>query len=250
MQKRKRKSIFIFISSLIIGLFSYPFAFAKSVEKKSKEILHSITGPADFFAGSKPSFISVYDSLQINLLGIHRKAFELAQMGFNKMKEQGMILNDSIISIIDFSLPASAKRLLIIDLSHYRILFNTYVAHGRNSGKEFTTRFSNAPSSFMSSLGFYVTTETYFGDHGYSLKLEGVESGINDNASKRKIVIHGADYVNESLIRSQGYIGRSLGCPAIADKLSKPVINTIKQGTCLFIYYPDKKYLLQSPLLN
>lgn len=250
MQKRKFKSFYLFFSSLVIGLFSFPFAFAKTVEKKSKQLLHSVVDSTDFFSGIEPAVVSVYDSLQLNFSGIHRTAFEMAQKGFEKLKQQGAILNDSIISIIDFSLPGSAKRLYILDLKHYRILFDTYVAHGRNSGKEFARNFSNLPSSFMSSLGFYVTTETYFGNHGYSLKLEGVEKGINDNASRRAIVVHGAEYVDESLIRSQGYIGRSLGCPAISLKESKSVINTIKDGTCLFIYYPDKNYEHQSSLLN
>jgi hypothetical protein len=116
--------------------------------------------------------------------------------------------------------------------------------------EEFAKKFSNRPSSLMSSLGFYVTADTYFGHNGYSLKLEGLENGINDNASRRAVVVHGADYVNESLIQSQGYIGRSLGCPAISSEESGTVINTIKDGTCLFIYSPDKAYQQHSSLLN
>jgi len=111
-------------------------------------------------------------------------------------------------------------------------------------------QFSNTPESYKSSLGFYVTQETYNGNHGYSLKLEGEERGINDNAENRAIVMHSAWYVNESIIRSQGYIGRSEGCPAVSEELSAPIINKIKNGTCLFLYSPDKNYLTQSRILK
>jgi hypothetical protein len=186
----------------------------------------------------------------LNYSGLSRKAFDLAQEGFEKLKEQGEIVNDAIISIIDFSLPSSEKRLFVIDMKNYKLLVNTYVAHGRNSGKEFASSFSNQPSSFKSSLGFYVTGNTYNGDNGYSLKLEGLEKGINDNADRRAIVMHGADYVNESFLQSQGYMGRSLGCPAVSKKESKNVINLIKDKTCLFIYSPDNNYLSHSAVLK
>ena len=147
-----------------------------------------------------PSAVSVYDSLRLNLAGLNRKAFEFAQQGFEKLKEQGTILNDNIISIIDFSLPSTEKRLYVVDLKNYQVLYKTYVAHGRNSGTVMANSFSNNPSSYKSSLGFYKTLGTYFGKHGYSLKLQGLEKGINDNAYERSIVMHGADYVNPSII--------------------------------------------------
>lgn len=250
MQKKKVKSFYLFVSSLFIGLFSFPFAFAKTVEKKSKHFLHSVVDSTGYLTSLKPTILSVYDSLQLDILGINRTVFEMAQKGFNKLVEQGELLNDSIISIIDFSLPSSSKRLYILDLKNYQVLFNTYVAHGRNSGKEFARSFSNNPSSNKSSLGFYITGNTYSGKHGNSLKLEGQEKGINDNAEKRAVVIHSASYVNKSMIRSQGYIGRSLGCPAVSLKEGSSIINAIKEGTCLFIYSPDKNYLAHSSFLN
>lgn len=250
MQKRKVKSFYLFISSLLIGLFSFPFAFAKTVEKRSKQFFHTVADSTDYLSSLKPTILSVYDSLHLNISGINRAVFEIAQKGYDKLIEQGQLLNDGIISIIDFSLPSSAKRLYIIDLKNYQVLFNTYVAHGRNSGKEYATSFSNSPTSHKSSLGFYITGGTYFGKHGNSLTLMGVEKGINDNAKKRAVVVHAANYVNESMIHTQGYIGRSLGCPAIPPKESAQIINTIKDGTCLFIYSPDEKYLSQSPILN
>ena len=135
-------------------------------------------------------------------------------------------------------------------MENYKVLFNTLVAHGRNSGKEWATKFSNQLSSYKSSPGFYITGQTYSGSNGYSLKLTGIENGINDKAFQRAIVMHGAGYVNESDIASQGYIGRSQGCPAVPLKDAKKIINTIKDGTCLYIYAPSPNYLSRSAMLN
>ena len=193
---------------------------------------------------------SLYDSLRLSSLGLSRQVFDYAMKGFNFMKEMGTINNDRIISIVDFSKPSSQKRLFVIDLKNYKVLFNTYVAHGMQSGKEFAERFSNVPESNKSSLGFYETQDTYMGGNGYSLRLEGVEKGVNDNAYNRDIVIHGAEYVNEQMIKAKGYIGRSWGCPAVPQRLNKFIIDRIKHGTCLFIFSPDKKYLSRSSILN
>jgi hypothetical protein len=135
-----------------------------------------------------------------------------------------------------------------LDMNNYKMIFNTLVAHGRNSGKEWASSFSNRNASYKSSPGFYVTGETYNGGNGYSLKLSGVEKGINDNASKRAIVMHGADYVNEALIDAQGYIGRSQGCPAVPREQAAEIINTLKEGACLFVYTPS--YVKRSVLLR
>jgi hypothetical protein len=191
-----------------------------------------------------------YDSMHLHDLGLSKTAFNYAMKGFNYLVQSGKLAKDNIISIVDFSKPSSQKRLFVIDLSDLRVLYNTYVAHGVNSGKEYANQFSNTPESNKSSLGFYETKNTYLGGNGYSLKLEGLESGINDNAEKRSIVIHGAEYVDESLIRSQGYIGRSWGCPALPEKLHKPIIDKIKNGSCLFIYSPDNAYLKKSKIIN
>jgi len=196
------------------------------------------------------SMVSVYDSLRLDSMGLSRQAFEYAQKGWNRLFKEGRLNNPDIIAIADFSQPSSNKRLYILDLRQYKILFHTLVAHGRNSGKELATSFSNLPSSHKSSAGFYITGETYSGRHGYSLKLKGVEKGINDNAYNRSIVVHGANYVDESYISSQGYIGRSQGCPAVPEKEAQPIINTIKDNTCFFIYEPGKAYLGRSTMLN
>jgi hypothetical protein len=188
--------------------------------------------------------------MQLDELGLSEQAFNYAIKGLNSLLMGGEIVKDQIISIIDFSQPSSKKRLFVIDLTDLHVVYNTYVAHGVNSGKAFANNFSNSPSSYKSSLGFYETGKTYMGGHGYSLKLNGLEPGINDNAEKRAIVIHAADYVNESLIRTQGYIGRSWGCPALPNELYKPVIDKIKDGTCLFIYSPESSYLQKSEIIN
>ncbi|HEU5164819.1 MAG TPA: murein L,D-transpeptidase catalytic domain family protein [Chitinophagaceae bacterium] len=251
MQKRKVRNAYLFISSLLVGLFSFPFAFAKSVEKRASQFKNTVSNlSVNDFVPTIPSAVSVYDSLRLNLAGLNRAAFEMAQKGFEKLREQGVILNDSIVSIIDFSLPSTDKRLYVVDLKNYQVLYNTYVAHGRNSGKETANSFSNSPSSNKSSLGFYKTLGTYIGKHGYSLKLEGLEKGINDNAYNRAIVMHGANYVNPDYIPRLGYIGRSQGCPAVAPREATPIINTIKDGSCLFIYSPNTAYQEHSPILS
>lgn len=191
----------------------------------------------------------LYDSLRLDTLALSRDAFAYALQGYKTLQAAGELANPHILTIIDFSLPSAKKRLFIIDMESGKLLFNTWVSHGRNSGTDRATRFSNKNGSFQSSLGFYVTGNTYHGSNGYSLKLDGQEKGINDNAMLRKIVMHGSAYVNERIIAAKGYIGRSLGCPAIPTALTKTIINTIRNGSCLFIYSPDAGYITKSKIL-
>ncbi len=167
--------------------------------------------------------------------GLSREAFDNAKKGWEKLSGEGKLHNQSVIAIVDFSQPSTKKRLYVLDMENYKVLFNTLVAHGRNSGKEWAKYFSNKLSSYKSSPGFYITGQTYSGSNGYSLKLSGIENGINDKAMQRAIVMHGADYVNESFIASRGYIGRSQGCPAVPLKEAKSIINTLKMGP-VFIF--------------
>ncbi|MFD2889437.1 murein L,D-transpeptidase catalytic domain family protein [Chitinophaga cymbidii] len=192
----------------------------------------------------------LYEQLSLDSLGLSKEAYEFALQGQEQLAKEGKLRNENILSIVDFSLPSTKKRLFVIDISSGQLLFNSLVSHGRNSGKEMATSFSNSPESYKTSLGFYVTGGTYRGKHGYSLRLEGEESGINDNAMERAIVMHAASYVNEVLGRKQGYIGRSLGCPALPVKLHKKIISTIQNGSCLFMYSPDTSYLTRSKLLQ
>lgn len=192
----------------------------------------------------------LYEQLSLDSLGLSRDAYFLALKGHEQLLKEGKLRNDDIISIVDFSLPSTKKRLFVIDIATGQLMFNTLVSHGRNSGKQMATSFSNAPESYKSSLGFYATGTTYKGKHGYSLRLEGLERGINDKAMERAIVMHAAAYVNDMLGRKQGYIGRSLGCPALPVNLSQKIIRTIQNGSCLFMYSPDTNYLSRSKFLR
>ena len=142
------------------------------------------------------------------------------------------------LALIDYSLPSSQRRLWVFDLKTRQVLYKVLVAHGRNSGSNYASHFSNSNGSFQSSLGLFRTLATYRGKHGYSLRLEGMEPGLNDNAQERAIVIHGAKYVNPDLIALQGRIGRSLGCPAVRPAVAKPLIDALKNGQYLYAYYP------------
>jgi hypothetical protein len=140
--------------------------------------------------------------------------------------------------------------LWVIDLNTRSVLFHDYVAHGRNSGDEFANIFSNKPQSYMSSIGFYLTGETYSGKHGLSLRLDGMDTEYNHNARSRAIVMHGADYVSEAFIQKHGRLGRSFGCPSVSMEISDRIISAICEGSMLFIYYPDENYLKHSTLLQ
>lgn len=177
------------------------------------------------------------------------KAFDLAFKGWLELKDS-ITINNKIIAIIDFNKPSTDKRFYLVNLETEKIIYQNYVAHGRNSGNLKAQKFSNIPSSFQSSLGFYKTAETYFGKHGLSLKLDGLEKGINHLARKRNIVIHSADYAEETFIKKYGRLGRSLGCPALPKENYKKLISQIKEGTLLFIYFPKSEYLNNSLVLN
>lgn len=177
--------------------------------------------------------------------------FDKAYHGYLNLVNAGKISKDkTILSICDFSLPSTENRLWIIDLIKKEVLFNTYVAHGQGSGDDMATSFSNEENSHKSSLGFYVTGDTYDGEHGTSLRLNGMDEGFNDAAYDRGIVVHGAEYVCNKFVSNNQRLGRSWGCPAVPAPLSLPIINTIKEGTCLFIYYPENKYLANAYWLN
>ena len=192
----------------------------------------------------------IYKTLNTNNFALPEiNCFKKAMDGFLNLKEKGLISKD-ILTVIDFSLSSTKKRLWVIDLSTNSILYNTLVSHGMKSGLEYANSFSNSQSSNKSSLGFYATGETYNGKHGLSLKLDGLEKGINSNARARSVVMHGAGYANPSIIKSQGYLGRSQGCPAIPEALKAEIISIIKNKSCLFIYHPTKTYEIASKLMS
>jgi hypothetical protein len=249
--KKKMKGVYFLLSTLLIALLQLPFAFAKSssgIRLTPKPSSDSNTVEAASSDNRSNMRKSVYDSLHLDMKGLSREAFVYAETGFEMLGENDKLSNNDILTVIDFSLPSNKKRMFIIDMKNYRVLFHTLVSHGMNTGHVMATSFSNAPQTHKSSPGFYITRETYQGGNGYSLKLEGLERGINDNAYRRGIVIHGAAYVNEAVANSGGFVGRSHGCPAVPKQLTTPIINTIKNGTCLFIYHPS--YVERSALLN
>ncbi|MDP2189293.1 MAG: murein L,D-transpeptidase catalytic domain family protein [Sphingobacteriaceae bacterium] len=164
--------------------------------------------------------------------------FEKAVRGYFALQASGAVAKP-YLSIIDFSLPSSQERLWVFDLKNRRLLHSSLVAHGRNSGELFAENFSNKASSFQSSLGFYVTGDTYIGKHGLSLYLDGQEAGINEKARERYIVMHGAEYVSQEFVAQHGRLGRSLGCPAIPMADHERLINLLAGKSCLFIYHPQ-----------
>lgn len=197
------------------------------------------------------SSMNVYTALNLASLQLSKDIFSLAIKGLKKLEAEGKLHNPNIITIADYSQSSSKKRLYVIDLKSGKLLFNTYVAHGRNTGEEFAKSFSNEEGSLKSSLGFYITEHPIVGSHtGYALMINGVEKGINDNAAKRAIIIHSADYATETFIKKHGRLGRSFGCPVLPPDMNKPIIESIKGGTCLFIYHPDNQYISGSTLLK
>lgn len=178
------------------------------------------------------------------------EVFHFALRGYDLLQDATHVFRRSVITIIDFSRPSTVNRLWVIDLEKKAVVLNTLVAHGRNSGELVPERFSNKPNSFQSSLGFYVTGSTYSGKHGMSLLLEGLESDINDQARRRAIVVHGADYVSDKFIKHAGRLGRSQGCPAVPLSVHKQLIAEIKDRTCIFIYSPDSEYFRTTKLLR
>ncbi len=192
----------------------------------------------------------IYDSLKLGKKGLKKEAFNYAYAGYKKLEEEGKLNKEGLITICDLSQSSRRKRLYLINLNECKLLLNTYVAHGKNSGGEYARKFSNKPESLQSSLGFYRTKTTYYGGHGLALTISGLEPGFNDKAERRKIVVHGSQYIGDNYRRWGKFMGRSFGCPAVPMKQSKILINTIKDGSCLFIYHPSKTYLKGSKILN
>jgi hypothetical protein len=176
--------------------------------------------------------------------------FSMALRAAEAAITRGDVAKPTTLTVIDFSRPSTTPRMWVFDLRNQTLLFKELVSHGRGSGKTMATSFSNVPESNQSSIGLYRTAETYIGKHGYSLRLDGLERGINDRARERAIVMHGADYVNERTAKANGYLGRSLGCPALRPEVTRDVIDAVKGGGLVFAYYPDSKWLAASDYLN
>jgi hypothetical protein len=192
----------------------------------------------------------LYNTIGLKEHGLSYDIFRKGIIGYHTLKSEGSLNDQSLLTIIDFSQPSTSKRFYTIDLAERKLQFHTLVAHGRNTGENLAKYFSNKQHSNQSSLGFYVTGETYVGSKGYSLRLDGKEKNFNDKIRARAVVIHDAEYVSENWINRYGRLGRSQGCPALPKEISRKVINTIKNKTAVFAYYPDKEYLTSSRYLR
>jgi hypothetical protein len=194
------------------------------------------------------------DSLTASLLrqapGLRAEVLRLALDAARTAEEKGLVRRSDVITVIDYSLPSTQPRLFVFDLVARKLLFRELVAHGRNSGDNRTNFFSNSPGSLATSLGLFVTEDTYVGGNGYSLRLRGLEEGVNDMARDRAIVMHGASYVSRAAIAALGRLGRSWGCPAVRKEVAQKIINTVRGGSALFAYYPEKSWLASSQFFH
>jgi hypothetical protein len=194
--------------------------------------------------------IKILNNIRESGANINADVLKLAVTGYLSLVEEGNLILGKPLTVIDFNLPSNKKRFWSIDMEKFSLRHHSLVAHGRNSGMLRAQVFSNQPESFMSSLGFYLTGETYMGKHGNSLRLDGLEKGFNDLARPRAIVVHAADYAEKEFIDMHGRLGRSLGCPALPSEAYDEIIDWIKEGTCMFIYADQDDYNLNSKLLN
>ena len=182
--------------------------------------------------------------------GLRAEVLQMAMNAEQRAARQGLIRRTNLLTVIDYSLPSSQPRLFVFDLAAGKLLFRELCAHGKNSGDDMANFFSNEPGSEATSLGLFVTADTYVGNNGYSLRLKGLEEGVNDMAQSRAIVMHGAYYVSQEAVKVLGRLGRSWGCPAIPVAVAKEIIDTIRGGSAVFAYYPEKRWLVSSAFLH
>ncbi|MCC9138376.1 murein L,D-transpeptidase catalytic domain family protein [Pontibacter silvestris] len=188
---------------------------------------------------------NLYNHMDLQGQGLRFEVFDKALTGYYNLRREQKLSEKPIITIVDFTKSSTEKRLWVLDLSNKEVLYNTYVSHGRNSGEEYAENFSNDTGSYMSSIGFYVTQAPYYGKHGLSLRLDGMDEAYNSNALDRCIVMHGAEYASENVIDLTGRLGRSLGCPAIPMEHHEEIINTVVGGTTLYVHAADDAYTSQ-----
>ena len=210
-------------------------------------LLASVELRAD--CGPAPSDSAVRSLLK-QAPGLKAEVLRLALDASRCAAEKGLVKRKDLLTVIDYSLPSTQPRLFVFNLESRRLLFRELVAHGKNSGGNLTTFFSNSSGSLATSLGLFVTGSTYFGSNGYSLRLQGLEEGFNDMARERAIVMHGAPYVSRAAISALGRLGRSWGCPAVRKEIAKKMIDTLRGGTPIFAYYPDENWLQSSAFVS
>lgn len=193
---------------------------------------------------------SLMSSLLRQAPGLRAEVLRLALNATSCAAQRGLVKRENLITVIDYSLPSSQPRLFTFDLAARKLLFRELVAHGKNSGGDRATFFSNSSGSLATSLGLFVTADTYVGGNGYSLRLRGLEEGVNDMAWDRLIVMHGAPYVSRAAVKALGRLGRSWGCPAVRQEMAKKIIDTIRGGSAIFAYYPESTWLASSRFLR
>ena len=258
--KPKKPMLRVALTSLSIGLLSFtsptPTSSISEVDVVPAEVapvVETINSTTLSFAEKQAAFedhmLDVYNDTDLKRKGLNYDVFRNAMVGFHNFKQRGLVSpSKSVLTVIDFTKSSREKRLWTIDLKSKKVLFHTLVAHGRNTGEDRAVKFSNQPNSYMSSLGFYLTDATYFGKHGLSLRLSGKDAAYNSKAMERAIVMHGAEYATEAFIKQNGRLGRSLGCPAVPQELSKEIITAIKDKTVMYIHGNDRSY--KSDYLN
>jgi hypothetical protein len=201
-------------------------------------------------AGETPCGGNAPESLVKSLLkqapGLKADVLRLALNATRCASAKGLVKRPDLLTVIDYSLPSDKPRLFTFNVAARQLIFRELVAHGKNSGGNLANFFSNSPGSLATSLGLFVTANTYMGSNGYSLRLRGLEEGVNDMAWDRAIVMHGATYVSRGAISALGRLGRSWGCPAVRAEMARKIIDTVKGGSPIFAYYPDKNWLQQS----
>ena len=249
-----RKTNHVFAQLL---LFSFLLVVVKSFAKSHSEgtlpgdknfptlLSNSVNSPV-----LKKTADSIYDLISLGQYGLEKDVFFSAYKGYEYLRSKGVLHKTNTLTICDYSQSSINKRLYVIDLVSSRLLFNTYVSHGRNSGDEFASSFSNLQNSNKSCLGFLVTGGTYNGKAGLSMTFNGMEEGINDHARNRAIVLHGSRFVAASISANGNTISKSLGCPAVPFGIHTRIIDVVKGGSCFFIYHPDKWYVNSSKILN
>lgn len=237
---RRIRRIIPFLAPFFFAHFPLP---AGSYGAKSEQInLSAATSEALRFAAFQVDVYKLYEEIGLEQSGLTLDVFNEALVGYLNLKAQGQLSDKKLLTVVDFNKPSTEKRLWVIDLAAKKVLFNSLVAHGKNSGANIAEEFDNTVNSEKSSLGFYVTQEVYRGKHGKSLKLVGMDKDFNTNALERCVVMHGADYVSDSFISQHGRLGRSQGCPALPMENHAQIIDEVKGKTCLFIHSDKKEY--------
>lgn len=237
----------------VVGVLIFSFGFSSTAgidHSNETGITEKLPLEVDIKKSAAEKVVELYELFSLkNATMPQLDVFEKAISGFMKLDEAGKVANP-LLTVIDFNLSSTKKRMWILNMDTQEVVFNTYVAHGRNTGGEFARNFSNKQNSHQSSLGFYVTGETYYGKNGLSLFIDGMEKDFNSNARARYVVIHGADYAEPSFIKRIGRLGRSYGCPAVPNKIAKELIHKIKGKSVVYIHKNDENYLSNSDLLN